>query len=47
MTLESLKCRAAVAYAPNKPLVVEEIMVAPPKAGEVRVKMVATGTFVA
>lgn len=43
MTLGPLKCRAAIAYAPNKPLVIEEINVAVPKSGEVRVKMVATG----
>jgi len=44
MTLEPLKCRAAVAYAPNQALVVEEIIVGPPKSGEIRVKMLATGT---
>lgn len=30
-----------VAFAPNKPLVCTEIRVAPPKAGEVRVKVIA------
>lgn len=34
-------CKAAVAYAPNTPLKVENITVAPPKAGEVRLKIVA------
>eukprot|EP01038_Epipyxis_sp_PR26KG_P016672 gene16672-22799_t len=34
-------CKAAVAYAPNEPLTVELITVAPPKAGEVRLKIVA------
>uniref|UniRef100_A0A8C3TLU5 Alcohol dehydrogenase-like N-terminal domain-containing protein n=1 Tax=Catharus ustulatus TaxID=91951 RepID=A0A8C3TLU5_CATUS len=35
--------QAAVAWAPGKPLSVEEVEVAPPKAGEVRIKLVATG----
>ncbi|KAJ7384860.1 hypothetical protein OS493_019537 [Desmophyllum pertusum] len=38
-----ISCRAAVAWEPRKPLVIETIEVAPPKTGEVRVKMVATG----
>ncbi|NWR93555.1 ADH1 dehydrogenase, partial [Furnarius figulus] len=38
-----IRCRAAVAWAVGKPLSVEEVEVAPPKAGEVRIKMVATG----
>lgn len=38
-----IKCRAAVSYAVNEPLVVEEINVVPPKAGEVRIKIVSTG----
>ncbi|XP_054469395.1 alcohol dehydrogenase 1-like [Anoplopoma fimbria] len=37
-----IKCRAAVAWEPNKPLVMEEIEVAPPQANEVRIKIVAT-----
>ncbi|XP_068194662.1 alcohol dehydrogenase 1-like [Antennarius striatus] len=37
-----IKCRAAVAWEPNKPLVIEEIEVAPPEANEVRIKIVAT-----
>ncbi|XP_064366584.1 alcohol dehydrogenase 1-like [Dromaius novaehollandiae] len=37
-----IRCRAAVAWAPGKPLSVEEVEVAPPKAREVRVKIVAT-----
>jgi S-(hydroxymethyl)glutathione dehydrogenase / alcohol dehydrogenase len=36
-----IKCKAAVAYAPGQPLTVEEIEVDPPRAGEVRVKIVA------
>uniref|UniRef100_A0A8C5PEU6 alcohol dehydrogenase n=1 Tax=Leptobrachium leishanense TaxID=445787 RepID=A0A8C5PEU6_9ANUR len=38
-----IKCRAAVAWEPLQPLSIEEIEVAPPKAHEVRVKIVATG----
>ena len=34
-----ITCRAAVAWEAKKPLVIEEIQVAPPKAGEVRVKV--------
>uniref|UniRef100_UPI0037E75032 alcohol dehydrogenase 1-like n=1 Tax=Semicossyphus pulcher TaxID=241346 RepID=UPI0037E75032 len=37
-----IKCKAAVAWEPNKPLVIEEIEVAPPQANEVRMKIVAT-----
>ncbi|XP_047466963.1 alcohol dehydrogenase 1-like [Mugil cephalus] len=37
-----IKCKAAVAWGPNKPLVIEQIEVAPPQANEVRVKIVAT-----
>ncbi|XP_053701494.1 alcohol dehydrogenase 1-like [Synchiropus splendidus] len=37
-----IKCKAAVAWEPNKPLVVEEIEVEPPEYGEVRIKIVAT-----
>ncbi|MFT7806665.1 alcohol dehydrogenase 1-like [Arapaima gigas] len=38
-----IKCRAAVAWEPSKPLVMEEIEVAPPEAHEIRIKVVATG----
>lgn len=38
-----IKCRAAVAWEANKPLSIEEVEVAPPKAGEVRVKILSTG----
>uniref|UniRef100_A0A3Q0RSD8 Enoyl reductase (ER) domain-containing protein n=1 Tax=Amphilophus citrinellus TaxID=61819 RepID=A0A3Q0RSD8_AMPCI len=37
-----IKCKAAVAWEPNKPVVIEEIEVAPPQANEVRIKIVAT-----
>ncbi|KAJ7991056.1 hypothetical protein DPEC_G00293280 [Dallia pectoralis] len=38
-----IKCQAAVAWEQNKPLVMEEIEVAPPQANEIRIKVVATG----
>lgn len=38
-----IKSRAAVAFAPNEPLKIVEIDVQPPKAGEVLVKILATG----
>lgn len=38
-----IKSRAAVAFSPNQPLQIVEIDVAPPKAGEVLVRIVATG----
>ncbi|CAB1115909.1 unnamed protein product [Ectocarpus sp. CCAP 1310/34] len=38
---KSIKCKAAVAWAANEPLKVEEIEVAPPQKGEVRVKVIA------
>ncbi|KAJ6389932.1 hypothetical protein OIU77_024204 [Salix suchowensis] len=37
-----ITCRAAVAWEANKPLVIEEVQVAPPQAGEVRVKILFT-----
>lgn len=39
--LQPIQCKAAVAYAPNEPLKTELITVAPPKAGEVRLKIFA------
>ncbi|KAM3937171.1 alcohol dehydrogenase 1-like [Leptodactylus fuscus] len=38
-----IKCKAAVAYDFKKPLVIEQIEVAVPKAFEVRVKIIASG----
>lgn len=38
-----IKCRAAVAWGPKQPLKIETVEVAPPKAGEVRIKIHATG----
>ncbi|KJE33935.1 S-(hydroxymethyl)glutathione dehydrogenase [Thalassospira sp. HJ] len=43
MSLEPITCKAAIAWEAGKPLSIEEVQVAPPKAGEVRVKIVATG----
>ncbi|KAJ1565474.1 NAD/NADP dependent alcohol dehydrogenase, partial [Cladochytrium tenue] len=37
-----IKCRAAVAWGPKEPLSIEEVEVAPPKKGEVRIKLTAT-----
>ncbi|KYO37988.1 alcohol dehydrogenase class-3 [Alligator mississippiensis] len=37
-----IKCKAAVAWEAGKPLSIEEVEVAPPKAREVRIKIVAT-----
>ena len=36
---QTITCKAAVAWEAKKPLVVTDIQVAPPKAGEVRVKV--------
>ncbi|MGH0154506.1 UNVERIFIED_CONTAM: hypothetical protein FKN15_029401 [Acipenser sinensis] len=41
--LKVIKCKAAVAWEAKKPLSVEEVEVAPPKAHEVRIKIIATG----
>ncbi|MEO1319096.1 MAG: S-(hydroxymethyl)glutathione dehydrogenase, partial [Pseudomonadota bacterium] len=38
-----MKSRAAVAWEAGKPLSIEEVDVAPPKAGEALVRLVATG----
>ena len=38
-----IKTRAAVAWAPNQPLSIEEVDLMPPQAGEVLVKIVASG----
>lgn len=40
---EMIKSKAAIAWGPGQPLSVEEVDVMPPKAGEVRVKVIATG----
>ncbi|KAI8995167.1 chaperonin 10-like protein [Gaertneriomyces semiglobifer] len=38
-----IKCKAAVAWEAGKPLSIEDIEVGPPKKGEVRLKVLATG----
>uniref|UniRef100_A0A8C8R9A2 Alcohol dehydrogenase 1 n=1 Tax=Pelusios castaneus TaxID=367368 RepID=A0A8C8R9A2_9SAUR len=38
-----IKCKAAVAWEPKKPFSIEEVEVAPPKAHEVRIKILASG----
>merc|ERR1711915_727888 len=38
-----ITCRAAVAWEAKVPLSIETIEVGPPKAGEVRIKILATG----
>ena len=38
-----ITCRAAVSWGPKEPLKIEEIQVEPPKTGEVRVKIFASG----
>jgi S-(hydroxymethyl)glutathione dehydrogenase/alcohol dehydrogenase len=43
MTAQPIKCRAAVAWKAGEPLSIEEVEVMPPQAGEVRIKLVATG----
>lgn len=42
-TRKPISCRAAVAWEAGKPLTIETVEVAPPKAGEVRIKIIATG----
>ncbi|PKQ81550.1 S-(hydroxymethyl)glutathione dehydrogenase/class III alcohol dehydrogenase [Aeromonas sobria] len=41
--VQSIKCKAAIAWGPGQPLSIEEIEVMPPQAGEVRVRIKATG----
>ncbi|XP_023326261.1 alcohol dehydrogenase class-3 [Eurytemora carolleeae] len=40
-TGKTITCKAAVAWEPKKPLDVTDIQIAPPKAGEVRVKVIS------
>ncbi|XP_075496172.1 alcohol dehydrogenase-like 7 [Primulina tabacum] len=37
-----IRCRGALARKPGEPLVIEEVVVAPPKFGEVRIKIICT-----
>jgi Zn-dependent alcohol dehydrogenase len=39
--MTTIQCKAAVAFKPNEPVQVVDILVAPPKAGEVRVRVIA------
>ncbi|MFM4728585.1 S-(hydroxymethyl)glutathione dehydrogenase/class III alcohol dehydrogenase [Aeromonas caviae] len=41
--VQSIKCKAAIAWGPGQPLSIQEVEVMPPQAGEVRVRIVATG----
>ncbi|WP_429110153.1 S-(hydroxymethyl)glutathione dehydrogenase/class III alcohol dehydrogenase [Aeromonas media] len=41
--VQSIKCKAAIAWGPGQPLSIEEVEVMPPQAGEVRVRIVASG----
>lgn len=43
MSEQFIKSRAAIAWGPNQPLTIEEVDVMLPKAGEVLVKIIATG----
>ncbi|MEQ3657880.1 MAG: S-(hydroxymethyl)glutathione dehydrogenase/class III alcohol dehydrogenase [Glaciecola sp.] len=43
MSTKTIKSKAAVAWGPNQPLTIEEVDVALPKAGEVLVRIVASG----
>ncbi len=43
MSQAFIKSKAAIAWGPNQPLSIEEIDVMPPKAGEVLVRIVASG----
>ncbi|MGO1692569.1 MAG: S-(hydroxymethyl)glutathione dehydrogenase/class III alcohol dehydrogenase [Marinobacter sp.] len=38
-----IKSKAAIAWGPNQPLSIEEVDVMPPQAGEVRIRVVASG----
>ncbi|XP_023253921.1 alcohol dehydrogenase class-3-like [Seriola lalandi dorsalis] len=42
-TGQVIKCKAALAWEPGKPLAIEDVEVDPPKVHEVRIKIVATG----
>ncbi|XP_021014788.1 alcohol dehydrogenase 1-like [Mus caroli] len=40
---KTITCRAAIAWAKNSPLSIEEVQVEPPKSGEVRIKIISSG----
>ncbi len=39
----TISCKAAIAFGPNQPLQIRLVQVAPPKKGEVRVRIHASG----
>ena len=43
LSSQVIKCKAAVSWAAKEPFKIEEVEVDPPKAGEVRIKITATG----
>lgn len=43
MSAATIHCQAAVAWGAGQPLSIEQVAVAPPKAGEVRIKIIASG----
>jgi len=43
MSAETITCKAAVAWKAGEPLSIEQVDVAPPQKGEVRIKLLATG----
>lgn len=43
MSTQFIKSKAAIAWGPNEPLSLEEVDVMPPKAGEVLIRIVASG----
>ncbi|OJJ05577.1 hypothetical protein ASPVEDRAFT_198829 [Aspergillus versicolor CBS 583.65] len=40
---KTITCKAAIAWAPNEPLSIEDVQVLPPRAHEVRIKVLHTG----
>ena len=42
-TSNFIKSKAAIAWGPKQPLSIEEVDVMPPKAGEVLVRIIASG----
>ena len=42
---QPIKCKAAVCWGAGEPLKIEEVEVAPPRAHEVRVKILYTGEY--
>eukprot|EP01133_Synstelium_polycarpum_P004100 gene4100-4786_t len=40
---KTIHCKAAVCWEPKKPLVIEDVEVEPPRAGEVRIRILSTG----